>query len=155
MHEIDGEFLVMIKQVLVIRKDLNMRKGKIASQAAHASMMFLVNRIMLNNDFNSDVHETNLRDDHRYCLARNVLDMFTPEERMWLEGKFTKICVGVQSEQELNELFDKAEQANLEVHMCIDSGLTEFGGIATKTCIAIGPDYADVIDAITGHLKLL
>lgn len=145
----------MIKQILVVRKDLNMRKGKIAAQAAHASMMFLVERIMLNNNFNSGMYEINLRDDCRYGLARNVLDMFTNNEREWLEGKFTKVCVSVDSEQELEDIFGKAFQAGLQVHMCVDSGATEFNGIATKTCIAIGPDDSEKIDAITGHLKLL
>ena len=31
-----------VKQIIVVRKDLNMRKGKIAAQAAHASMAVLL-----------------------------------------------------------------------------------------------------------------
>jgi PTH2 family peptidyl-tRNA hydrolase len=37
----------------------------------------------------------------------------------------------------------------------VDAGLTEFNGVPTKTCIAIGPNWSDEIDEITGHLKLL
>ena len=33
------------KQVIVVRNDLNMRKGKMIAQGAHASIMFLVHRL--------------------------------------------------------------------------------------------------------------
>ena len=33
----------MIKQVIVMRRDLNMRKGKMVAQGAHASMAVLLN----------------------------------------------------------------------------------------------------------------
>jgi peptidyl-tRNA hydrolase len=36
-----------------------------------------------------------------------------------------------------------------------DSGKTEFPGEPTNTCLAIGPDDADKIDAVTGELQLL
>jgi PTH2 family peptidyl-tRNA hydrolase len=39
--------------------------------------------------------------------------------------------------------------------LIIDSGLTEFGGVPTKTCVAIGPDIDAKIDVLTKHLKLL
>lgn len=39
-------------------------------------------------------------------------------------------------------------------NLITDSGLTEFGGVPTKTVCAIGPDYDEKIDKITGHLKL-
>ena len=36
-----------------------------------------------------------------------------------------------------------------------DAGLTEFGGVPTYTALAVGPDRADRVDAITGTLPLL
>ena len=39
-----------IKQIIVVRKDLNMRKGKIASQCAHASMKVFFDRLSLMSD---------------------------------------------------------------------------------------------------------
>jgi PTH2 family peptidyl-tRNA hydrolase len=61
----------------------------------------------------------------------------------------------VDSEEELMQIHDKALEAGLEVHLITDSGRTEFHGQPTRTCLAIGPDEADRIDAITGQLQLL
>ena len=36
-----------------------------------------------------------------------------------------------------------------------DAGHTEFHGVPTRTCLAIGPAWSDEIDAITGGLQLL
>lgn len=123
------------KQVLVVRKDLNMRKGKIASQAAHSSISFLTRRMNGNS-------------------GNYKLSLSKPEQE-WLESGFTKICVYVESEEELLMVYKKAKDSGLEVHLITDSGKTEFGGVPTRTCLAIGPDYADKIDAVTGGLKLL
>jgi PTH2 family peptidyl-tRNA hydrolase len=59
------------------------------------------------------------------------------------------------SPPKLMQIHDKALEAGLEVHLITDSGRTEFHGQPTRTCLAIGPDEADKIDAITGHLPLL
>ena len=40
-----------IKQVIVMRKDLNMRKGKIAAQAGHACVAALVKAASVNNSY--------------------------------------------------------------------------------------------------------
>jgi PTH2 family peptidyl-tRNA hydrolase len=40
------------------------------------------------------------------------------------------------------------------VHLITDRGLTEFGGVPTRTCLAVGPDYYDLIDPVTGDLEL-
>ncbi len=126
------------KQVIVMRKDLKMRRGKEMAQASHASMAFLTRNGMIDSDKFLNIQMTNLK-----------------EAQEWMENSFTKICVGVGSEAELDEIYQKAKEAGLTVHMVVDSGLTEFNGIKTKTCLAIGPHYSEKIDAITGQLKLL
>jgi PTH2 family peptidyl-tRNA hydrolase len=42
----------------------------------------------------------------------------------------------------------------MECHLVQDAGLTEFGGVPTYTAVAIGPDYDDRIDPVTGDLEL-
>ena len=76
-------------------------------------------------------------------------------ERAWLTGSFAKVCCRVDSEEQLLEIYEKAQEAGLEVHLITDSGKTEFHGVPTNTCLAIGPDDADKIDLISGHLQLL
>lgn len=124
-----------IKQVIVIRHDLKMRRGKQIAQGAHAAMSFLCRR---------------LQDKGSVALAD-----FTDVERIWLTGAFAKVCCRVNSEQELLEIHDKAVAAGLVVHLITDSGKTEFHGQPTRTCLAIGPDLSKKIDLITGHLELL
>ena len=124
-----------IKQVIVMRHDLKMRRGKQIAQGAHAAMSFLCRRLQ---------------------EAGSVsLDGLTDAQRAWLTGAFAKVCCRVDSEEELMQIHDKALEAGLEVHLITDSGRTEFHGQPTRTCLAIGPDEADKIDAITGQLQLL
>ena len=124
-----------IKQVIVMRHDLKMRKGKQIAQGSHASMSFLCRR---------------LQDTGSVALAD-----FNKTQQIWLTGSFAKICVRVNSEEELMEVHDKAVQSGLDVHLITDSGKTEFHGQPTRTCLAIGPDDSARIDAVTGHLELL
>jgi PTH2 family peptidyl-tRNA hydrolase len=125
-----------VKQVIVVRKDLNMRKGKIAAQVAHAAMKFLV-----------DNNEAERSDE--------VVVKLSPSEATWLTGSFTKIVVGVDSEDALNDLILKARLKDVEVHPIIDSGRTEFNGVPTLTCAAFGPCEASELDEITGKLSLM
>ncbi len=123
------------KQTIVLRKDLNMRKGKMIAQGAHASMRAILN------------------------LGRREGDNFVIplDERLapWLLGRFKKICVSVNSEAELLALHEKAAAAGLITALIQDAGLTEFDGVPTYTAIAVGPDRADRIDSVTGELPLL
>lgn len=124
-----------IKQVIVMRHDLGMRRGKQIAQGAHAAMSFLTERLT----------------DSR---AINWCD-FPAEQQQWLDGGFAKVCCRVNSEEELMQIYERAMAAGLEVHLITDSGKTEFHGEPTRTCLAIGPANAEVIDVITGHLELL
>ena len=130
------------KQVIVIRKDLNMRKGKMVAQGAHASMAAVLDRMVILSH-KKEIQEKTL-----------ILESGTPMES-WINGLFTKVCVSVDSELELLEIYEKAKAAGLIASIITDAGLTEFNGVPTKTCIAIGPNWSDEVNEITGHLKLL
>lgn len=136
------------KQVIVIRKDLNMRKGKIAAQASHASMAFLTKgmRASYSDDYSTtlSVFETK-----HYTLEQSE------EITHWLENSFRKICVYVNSEEELRELHQKARDKGLISHLVEDNGATEFNGVKTLTALAIGPNWDDKFIGITDQLPLL
>jgi PTH2 family peptidyl-tRNA hydrolase len=131
----------MIKQVIVMRKDLNMRKGKMIAQGAHASMKAIIDRGFF---YNETITEARF-----FSLYLN----FAFQE--WLEGKFTKICVSVDSYEQLMEVYNQAKDSDLPCALITDIGATEFHGIPTETCCAIGPAEECLIDKITGNLKLL
>jgi len=114
-----------MKQVIVLRKDLGMRKGKMIAQGAHASLGCYLKY-----------------PDHPYVLE-------------WLEGPFTKIAVSVDSEEELFEIYRLAQEASLPTILIKDAGRTEFNGVPTHTAVAVGPGPEEEIDKITGDLKLL
>jgi PTH2 family peptidyl-tRNA hydrolase len=134
---------VNIKQVIVIRKDLGMRRGKEIAQGAHASMAWLTARL-----FKWGAPGEMPQGDWM------AVGFFSKPERDWLEGNFRKICCVVNSEKELLELAEKAKAAGLVCEVIEDTGLTEFGGVPTLTALAIGPDYDEKIDPVTGELKL-
>jgi PTH2 family peptidyl-tRNA hydrolase len=71
-----------------------------------------------------------------------------------MNGDFAKVTLQVSGEDELNAIFMAALKANLTVNMITDLGKTEFAGVPTKTCLAIGPHETEKIDPITKHLKL-
>lgn len=132
------------KQVIVMRKDLNMRKGKMIAQGSHACL-----KVILDTMFKSDITYRSGRVDR--ILATDKKSAIED----WIQGRFTKVCLYVESEKELDDLYNKAKEKGLMCSMIVDAGLTEFNGVPTKTCIAIGPNWSDEIDEITGHLKLL
>jgi PTH2 family peptidyl-tRNA hydrolase len=124
------------KQVIVMRKDLGMRKGKMIAQGAHASLKVLTDR-------------RRAVDEHSYTIE------LTPALAAWLTGRFTKVCVSVDSEAALDAVVERARAAGVPVALIVDAGKTEFHGVPTKTCCAVGPAWADEVDAITGELPLL
>lgn len=117
-----------------------MRKGKIASQVAHASMgVLLQNSITRGEEGSLELVaeiDSNMRD--------------------WLDGAFTKIVVYVKTDQEWYELLEKlSNQDTLPYYVITDNGTTEFKGVKTQTCVAIGPAKSEDIDVITGGYQLL
>lgn len=134
-------------------KDGNLKKlrlGKYIAQAAHASISFLTNKIK-----NAQTHQVQYIGDSGYTTHKiSVPEPLTPEEEQWLKDGFTKICLYVDTESELLHVYNQAKQAGLNVHLIKDSGLTEFDGVPTITCLAIGPHSKSKIDPITEKLRL-
>jgi PTH2 family peptidyl-tRNA hydrolase len=130
-----------IKQVIVVRKDLNMRKGKIGAQVAHASMKVLLDL--------GHVWASDSRPPDYYMIPLHH------EIEPWVTGNFRKIVLGVETEAEMLDILERAKAAGLYTALITDNGLTEFNGVPTNTAIAIGPNYDDRINPITGHLKPL
>lgn len=114
------------KMVIAVRKDLEMSKGKFAVQVAHASVMAVRNGQLTGKDE----------------VVNN-----------WIgEGQY-KIVVKARNENQLNKLMKECENNNINHSFVRDFGHTEVEP-NTFTCIAIGPDKVEVIDAITKKLSL-
>jgi len=125
-----------------MRKDLGMRKGKMIAQGAHASLRVLLDRGQL------EPGEGAAHGD------RYLIEMTEPM-KAWMTGRFTKVCVSVDSEAALDDVVARAKAAGVPCALIVDAGQTEFHGVPTKTCCAVGPAWTDDVDAITGALPLL
>jgi PTH2 family peptidyl-tRNA hydrolase len=135
------------KQVIVVRKDLKMRKGKMAAQVAHASLKVFFDKL------NGPLQDTTA-ENQTECMYYEMGN-FGPSVIDWIEGEFTKIVVGCDGEPEINRLEKVAKTLGIPHAKIIDNGHTEFNGQKTVTCIAIGPARAALVDDITGGFKLL
>ncbi len=116
----------MYKQIIVVRADLQMGKGKLAAQSSHASL--------------SSFQKTSRKE---------------PEiaKRWEAEGQ-KKVVLKVQSEAELLEYFQKAKEAGIPCELIRDAGHTQVEP-GTITCLGAGPWNENELDSIFGKLKLL
>lgn len=115
-----------MKQAIVARSDIKMGKGKLAAQAAHASL----------------------------AAAEEAMKRREEWFGEWKSSGQKKVVLKVQSEEELQELYRKAKSAKLPVALIQDKGLTQLEP-GTVSCLGIGPGPDDQVDALTGKLKLL
>ncbi len=124
-----------VKQVIVYRRDLKMRKGKIAAQVAHASLraVFLLEQ----------------RDDE-HDEETMTLPLRGPVAE-WIRRRFAKVVLSVDDEEALQRVHELARERGIPTALIKDSGKTEFGGVPTHTTVAVGPWASDEIDAITGR----
>jgi len=117
------------KQVIVVRRDLGMGRGKAAAQVAHASCEAIF-KIMESGD-------------HRWLSWLSA----------WRRTGQEKVVLRVDSEDELISVYKRALERGLPTSLIVDAGRTQLKP-GTKTTVAIGPAPEELIDAITGHLKL-
>ena len=141
------------KQVIVWRNDLKVRTGKKMAMAAHASMAFLTK----DGEMKDEIFSMAFGDERYQFFTNETLDMHRhyDEIKHWLENSFRKIVCYVNSEEEFDSIHQKALDNGLISHIVIDNGATEFNGVLTKTCLAIGPHYDERFIGISDHLPLL
>ena len=116
----------MVKQVIAVRRDLRMGTGKIVSQACHACL--------------GASEEARKRDFNTW--------------NKWFREGAKKIVVKVYSQEDLLNLEREARRLHLPNSLVVDRGLTQLPP-DTPTSIGIGPADDEVVDEITGNLKLL
>ncbi len=117
------------KQSIVLRRDLGMGPGKAAAQAAHAS-----------------------------CEAVfSILDRREPRWMEWLRAWRSsgqkKVVLRVGSERELLAVYTEALSLGLPASLIADAGLTQLPP-GTKTAVAVGPAPEELVDRVTGRLRL-
>jgi len=115
-----------LKMVFVVRQDLKMGAGKIASQCAHAAVGI-----------------------YNELLGRNRALL-----RRWEDCGQPKIVVTCKNQKEMNELRGRADGAGLPTHTIADAGRTQVAA-GSKTVLVIGPGSKTSVDAVTRHLRLL
>src|SRR5579872_6971408 len=98
------------KQVLVVRQDLKMGKGKLAVQAAHAAV----------------------------SSAEQVRKYHKDWFDNWTRESQAKICVKVENEEELRTLKGRLDEQGIPNALIQDAGLTQLDP-GTTTCLGIGP----------------
>jgi len=117
------------KQAILLRRDLQMGRGKAAAQAAHASCeaVFL------------------------------VLSSSRREWREWLEAwrrtGQKKVVLRVDSEDDLIHYYGRARAEGLPSSLVRDAGHTQLQP-GTLTAAAIGPAPEELVDRVTGRLRL-
>ena len=132
----------MIKQVIVIRKDLEMRRGKEIAQACHAAIKAVFLALNNLNEYSWSIENDKIVfDDDGSVLAD------------WFNSSYTKICLQVNSEEELLDLKERADNLGLACALIQDNGVTEFHNAPTYTCLAFEPLPSETIDILTGDLK--
>ncbi|MHA1246262.1 MAG: peptidyl-tRNA hydrolase Pth2 [Candidatus Thorarchaeota archaeon] len=114
------------KQVIAVRTDLGMSRGKIAVQVAHGAV----------------------------SAAERTRITHQDVWRAWMQEGQKKVAVRVGSSEELLELRRLAVIHRIPHALIRDAGLTELPP-GTLTVIGIGPAPAELIDKVTGHLRLL
>ncbi|NWI59198.1 PTH2 hydrolase, partial [Calyptomena viridis] len=113
------------KLVLVVRNDLKMGKGKVAAQCSHAAVSA-----------------------YKQAERRN------PELlKQWEYCGQPKVVLKAPDEETLIQLLEEAKRLGLTVSLIQDAGRTQIAP-GSRTVLGIGPGPTDVIDKVSGHLKL-
>ncbi len=115
-----------VKQVIIVRKDLDMGTGKLAAQCCHGSVLGFL-----------EAEKTDEK------IARE-----------WLDAGQKKIVLKVDDEAALIKLYKAYQFKKIPCALVNDAGLTQLPA-GTTTVLGVGPWKSDEIDQFSKGLKLL
>lgn len=125
-----------VKQVIVIRKDLKMRKERLANISSQATIKFLL--------------ENNESDRHDELFVK-----LSKEEVQWMDEHFPQSIVGVDSQDALSDISFRAQLLGINVYSVVESKNIKSKENFITSCIVLGPDDEDILNKITGNLKTI
>lgn len=132
------------KQIIVVRKDLNMSYGKMAAQVSHASMAFLISLI-----------KTNIKDYKvEFDINKNLYEQ-------WINNEFTKVILQAKNKNHLlkaatlaNEIGLKENEDYFLIKDNCHTELTPEEDGKCLTCIGFKPMDKEIIDKISKKYQL-
>lgn len=127
LNDIPGE----VRMTLVVRQDLKMGKGKAAAQCSHATLALYKK------------------------ITNSESDAYNPEMvKRWEYGNGqAKITLQVPNQEEMDILFAQAISLGVNAYIVHDAGRTQIAA-GSATVLGLGPAPKQVLDQITGNLKL-
>lgn len=120
------------KQLIIVRKDLEMPVGKLATQVAHASFSAI----------KECYRESKNNDAVGKCLDE------------WMSDAYTKVVLEVKNENQLIKYKNIADENKIPNALITDLGRTCFNHQETVTCLGVGPYDNEQLDKLFKRLRL-
>ena len=122
-----------VKQVIVVRKDLKIKRSKLAALVSQVASKFI-----------TENNESKRGDE--------LLVKLSKQEAEWINNDGLPIILGVNSQDALDDLILKAEMLNINVNTTVKQS-TKPGDESILLCASFGPDEDEIINQVTGNLK--
>ena len=151
-----------MKQIIIVRKDLNMSKGKMAAQVAHASMAFLTDIIRKYSIWGCEITGGGVNYEFYTCSIHIPSDIYND----WICGSFTKVILEAKNKYQLEKVYTIANELGFKegVHYfpIKDNCYTELepeevdeNGVGrTLTCVGFVPLNDEIANKISKKYQL-
>lgn len=150
-----------MKQIIIVRKDLNMSKGKMAAQVAHASMAFLTDIIRKYSIWGCEITD-GVNNEFYTCSIHIPSDIYND----WICGSFTKVILEAKNKYQLEKVYTIAKELGFKegIHYfpIKDNCYTELepeevdeNGVGrTLTCVGFIPLNDEIANKISKKYQL-